>query len=125
MNPTDLPRPPGHVTMTTMANAWTSPRWRVVTIAALILVGVGAAWLVVTLLGGRRRAGGSSAALAKIIDKARSDISTANARAAVELAIAKQQDDGTRLELDSIAADPDEQRRLARLVSLRERVRTQ
>jgi FAD/FMN-containing dehydrogenase len=103
-------------------NPWKDKRWKVVAWGVTTVVLAGLGYLLLRLLIGRRGPVADAGKLTKVVTAARNQIVEANAKAAVELAIARTQDQGVKDELASIAADDDEARRLSRLVGLRQRV---
>lgn len=102
---------------------WTEVKRRLKSAWAALGVALLALGAAAALLLGRRRERQSIETDTKI-DEARDRIAAANARAAIEIHVARAKDETVRAELADIAKDRDGQRKRQRLLELERRVRT-
>lgn len=103
-------------------NPWTDKRWKVIAWGATVIIGLGIVFVALRLLLGKRGPVATGGAITRAVNKARDNIAVANAKAAVEMSDAHAKEQSVKAEMASIAADDDEERRLARLINLRQRV---
>jgi hypothetical protein len=101
---------------------WKDPRWKVVTWGVITVLGAGLFFLLLRLLMGKRGPVSDGGVLTKAVTTARNNIAEANALAAVRMAVARTQEKDVHVEMGSISMDLDDDRRLSRLVSLRQRL---